>query len=283
MKSTVMAKNTFGVLLLGLLCAAPGFARDIETVLIVSIDALHPDALSEKTSPALHALMRPGGYTLEGKSVDPPKTLIAHTAMLTGLAPAENGKTDNDWKPGMPPVAKPTLFDDAKRRGFRTAFYYAKPKLGYLVSKAVDEHALARDDGVDHALAFFAKGGKRFVFLHVSGLENVGTEYGWLSPEYLDELSYIDLALTPLLESVNQRGAHLIVVTSDHAGHGRQHGTSHPDDYRLPLILAGERDLAPLPPGAYLITRLRGTVQQILAADEPPAVAAKIRDGVLTR
>jgi predicted AlkP superfamily pyrophosphatase or phosphodiesterase len=252
-------------------------------VLIVSIDALHPDALSEKTSPTLYALMRPGRYTLEGKSVDPPKTLIAHTAMLTGLAPEENGKMDNDWKPGMPRVARATLFDDAKRHGFRTAFYYAKPKLGYLVSKAVDAHALARDDGVDQAQAFFGKGGRRFVFLHVSGLENAGTDYGWLSPEYLDELSYIDLALAPLFEAVSQRGAHFIIVTSDHAGHDRQHGTSHPDDYKLPLIMAGERDLSPLPSGAYVITRLRGIVQQMLAADEPPAVAVKTRDGALAR
>jgi predicted AlkP superfamily pyrophosphatase or phosphodiesterase len=274
-----MIKNTIGILCLGLLFSVSGFARDVETVLIISIDALHPDALGEKTSPTLYALMRPGRYTLEGKSVDPPKTLIAHTAMMTGLAPEENGKTDNDWKPGMPPVSRSTLFDDAKRQGFRTAFYYAKPKLGYLVSDAVDEHALARDDGVDQARAFFGKGGKRFAFLHVSGLEDAGTDYGWLSPEYLDELSYIDMALAPLFEAVRKRGAYFIIVTSDHAGHDRLHGTSHPDDYKLPLIIAGERNLPPLPPGAYLITGLRGIVQQILAADEPPALAARIRHG----
>jgi predicted AlkP superfamily pyrophosphatase or phosphodiesterase len=278
-----MRKNTIGILCFGLLFAVPGFARDVESVLIVSIDALHPDALSETISPTLHALMRPGRYTLEGKSVDPPKTLIAHTAMMTGLAPEENGKTDNDWKPGMPPVARATLFDDAKRHGFRTAFYYAKPKLGYLVSKAVDEHALARDDGIDQAHAFFRKGGKRFAFLHVSGLEDAGTNHGWLSPEYLDELSYIDMALAPLFEAVSKRGAYFIIVTSDHAGHNRLHGSSHPDDYKLPLIIAGERDLPPLPSGAYLITGLRGIVQQILAAEEPPAVAAKMRDEIHVR
>lgn len=263
-----MAKNTIGILCLGLLFAVPGFARDIETVLIVSIDALHPEALSEKTSPTLYALMRPGHYTLEGKSVDPPKTLIAHTAMMTGLAPEESGKTDNDWKSGMPRVSKATLFDDAKRHGFRTAFYYAKPKLGYLVSKAVDEHALARDDGIDLAYAFFGKNGRRFAFLHVSGLEDAGTNYGWLSPEYLDELSYIDMALAPLFEAVSKRGTYFIIVTSDHAGHGRLHGTSHPDDYKLPLIIAGERDFPPLPPGTYLITGLRGIVQRMLTAAE---------------
>lgn len=258
-----------GILFFGLLFAMPAFARDVETVLIVSIDALHPDALSEKASPALHALMRSGRYTLAGKSVDPPKTLIAHTAMMTGLTPEESGKQDNDWKPGMPQVARETLFDDAKRRGFRTAFYYAKQKLGYLLSNAVDEHALAPDDGIDMARAFFSKGGRRFVFLHVSGLEDAGTDYGWLSPEYLKALSYIDLELAPLLDDVAKRGSYLIVVTSDHAGHERQHGTSHPDDFRLPLILAADHDLPPLSAGAFRITALKGILQQVLAPDAP--------------
>ena len=86
--------------LLSLLCAAPVWAGDAVSVLVVSIDALHPAALSEKASPALFALMQPGRYTLQGRSVDPPKTLIAHTAMLTGLSPEQNGKQDNDWQPG---------------------------------------------------------------------------------------------------------------------------------------------------------------------------------------
>jgi predicted AlkP superfamily pyrophosphatase or phosphodiesterase len=211
-----------GILCLGLMIALPAFAGQVETVLIVSIDAPHPDALSEKTSPTLYTLMRSGRYTLAGKSVDPPKTLIAHTAMMTGLTPEESGKRDNDWKPGNPQVARETLFDDARKRGFRTAFFYSKQKLGYLLSDAVDEHALARDDGIDLARAFFSKGGRRFAFLHVSGLEDAGTESGWLSPEYLDELAFIDQELALLLNDVGKRGAYLIVVTSDHAGHDRQ-------------------------------------------------------------
>jgi hypothetical protein len=179
---------------------APAFAREIEAVLIVSIDALHPAALSQKSSPTLYSLMRSGRYTLEGRSVTPPQTLIAHTAMLTGLTPEQSGKQDNDWRPGMPQVANETLLDLAKRRGFGTAYFYAKPKLGYLLSAGVDEHALARDGGVDMARAILGKPGKRFVFLHISGLEDAGTDSGWLSTDYLDELTYIDLMLAPLLE-----------------------------------------------------------------------------------
>ena len=262
--SWTSAMMNMGILCLGLIIAMPALAGEVETVLIVSIDALHPDALSEKNSPTLYALMRSGRYTLAGKSTDPPKTLIAHTAMMTGLTPEESGKRDNDWKPGMPQVARESLFDDARQRGFRTAFFYAKQKLGYLLSAAVDEHALARDEGIGLARAFFSKDGRRFVFLHLSGLEDAGTDSGWLSPEYLEELREIDLALAPLLNDAGKRGAYLIAVTSDHAGHDRLHGTSHPDDFRRPLIMVADRGLPPLAAGAFHITGLRDIIKQIV-------------------
>ena len=252
------------ILLLCLLCAAPVRAED-SAVLVVSIDALHPAALSEKNSPALHALMQAGRFTLNGRSVDPPKTLIAHTAMLTGLSPARNGKQDNDWHAGAARVSKATLFDDARRRGYRTAFHYAKPKLGYLASSAVDEHSLAPDDGIDKVAAFFRSGGRRMAFLHLSGLERAGVESGWLSTDYLEELAYIDMALAPLLEQLRQRGAHAIIVTSDHAGHERQHGTQHPEDFKLPLIVATNLARVPLlPKGIWNITALRHLVRDML-------------------
>ena len=236
-----------------------GFAAD--SVLVVSIDALHPAALSAKTSPTLQGMMLPGQYTLNGHSVDPPKTLIAHTAMLTGLPPRQNGKQDNEWQPGEARVALPTLFDDARRAGYRTAYYFSKPKLGYLVNTAVGEYGLAPHDGIERMRTFFRGEGKRFAFLHVSGLEWAGVESGWLSPDYLDELSLIDNALAPLFADLRQRGKFAIVVTSDHAGYEKLHGTDHPEGYKLPLILAGNLPRMPtLPDRPWLITELRTLV-----------------------
>lgn len=256
------------LLLFFFLFARPVLASEVETVLIVSIDALHPAALSDKTSPTLDRLMHSGRFTLQGRSVTPPQTLIAHTAMMTGLTPEQSGKQDNDWKPGQVQVARETLFDLAKQRGFRTAYFYAKPKLGYLISAAVDEHALARDDGIDRAQTFFGKPGRRFVFLHISGLEDEGADAGWLSEDYLDELAYIDMMLAPLLDDVAKRGRYLVLVTSDHAGHERQHGTSHPEDFKLPLIIAASQSLAPLASGVFNITELKQLLQKTLDATE---------------
>ncbi len=253
-----------GLIFSFVLLSACALARGADLVLVVSIDALHPAALSERSSPTLRALMRAGRFTLEGRSVDPPQTLIAHTAMLTGLPPERSGKRDNGWKPGAATVDRPTLFDDAKQAGLRTAFYYSKTKLGYLVSAAVDEHGLEPIDGIELVRAFLGATGKRLAFLHVSGLEWAGSDSGWLSPEYLDELKSIDAALAPLLDEVRRHPSYAIVVTSDHAGHGKSHGTQHPDDYKLPLIMDGSAPVLPsLPKGAWPVTELRALVQEL--------------------
>lgn len=248
--------------LIVLVLATKAFAAD--SILVVSIDALHPDALSADTSPTLHALMQRGRHTLQGRSVEPPKTLIAHTAMMTGLPPQRNGKTDNDWQPDEPRVAKPTLFDDARQAGYRTAYYYSKPKLGYLVNASVGAHGFEPHEGSERVRAFFRGTGKRFAFLHISGLEWAGGESGWLSQDYLGELTRIDMALAPLFAEVGRRGRHAIVVTSDHAGHDRLHGTDHPEDYKLPLILAGNVELPQLAPErTWSITELRALVRKL--------------------
>jgi predicted AlkP superfamily pyrophosphatase or phosphodiesterase len=209
-------------------------------VLVISVDGLHPDALSRAPMPRLLEVAAKGQVTLLGRSTVPPKTLIAHTAMVTGLAPEASGKTDNDWEPGEATVEARTLFHAAREAGYRTGYLYSKEKLGYLASAAVDVHALAPDDGIARARRLLAEPGKAFVFLHVSGLEFAGMRAGWLSPDYLAKARAIDGALAPLLDEVEARGSYLVVVTSDHACHGLEHGTGHPEDGRRPVLLRSD-------------------------------------------
>ncbi len=232
-----MRQQTFLCTMIFCLWAASLQAAPLKNVMIISIDALHPAALNETTTPVIYKEMRAGSYTLNGFSTNPPKTLVSHAAMLTGMGPDESGKSDNQWQPGEPTIDRQTIFNSAKRNGFLTGYYYSKLKLGYLVNESVDFHRWSREDAIDLAEAFVKKPGRHFVFLHVSGLDFVGPEYGWLSPEYMEELSYIDEYLTLLIISVKEQKNYLIIITSDHAGHGKIHGSQHPDDYRLPFII----------------------------------------------
>ena len=231
-----MYKRTFTYILIFCLWAAASNATSLKTVIIISIDALHPAALNAATTPTIYQEMTEGTYTLDGYSTNPPQTLISHTAMFTGLTPDKNGKMDNQWQSGEPTIQRKTIFDSAKRQGFQTGYFYSKEKLGYLVSNAVDVHRWSREGAIDFAETFVKKPGRHFVFLHVSGLDFVGPENGWLSAEYKEELSYIDDYLTPTIRSVKEQKNYLIIITSDHAGHDKIHGTQHPDDYKLPFI-----------------------------------------------
>lgn len=63
-----------GWLLLMLGCSSTALAQEPANILVVSIDALVPEALGDETSPFISELMRQGVYSLNGMSVDPPLT-----------------------------------------------------------------------------------------------------------------------------------------------------------------------------------------------------------------
>ena len=221
----------------------PGFsfAKEVQTVLIVSIDALHPKAIDPKASANIQRLLEQGVYTLDGNSTNPPLTLLSHAAMFSGIGPEKGGRADNTWQSGQPGIKEKTIFNDAKTKGFSTGFFYSKEKLGYLVNQAVDKHKLDSDFSVDNAMAFFkASEPKQFCFLHISGLDRTGPIEGWLSPGYMEELFFIDESIAPLIEMVKSKGSYLIIITSDHAGHETIHGSDHPDDAKLPLIMISD-------------------------------------------
>lgn len=209
-----------------------------QQIVVISIDALHPDAVTPTAAPLLHALAREGAANFDARSVTPPRTLVAHTAMITGLAPEDGGRTDNSWRPGESRVQGETLFHKAKALGYRTGFFYAKERLGHLVSPAVDESELTVFP--EQEALNFLQAEKAFAFVHLSGLDQAGPRFGWLSPEYMEELGFIDEYLRPLVAHLRKTDSYLLIVLADHAGHDKQHGTSHPEDFKIPLIIASD-------------------------------------------
>ena len=95
--------------------------------------------------------------------------------MFTGLSPRESGKVDSNWMPGEATIKHETIFYDAKANGFKTGYFFSKKKLGYLVNRARDEHAVSQDRAIYSSEAFI-KSVHRPV--HFMGLENIGLRPG---------------------------------------------------------------------------------------------------------
>ncbi|WP_303852674.1 alkaline phosphatase family protein [Seleniivibrio woodruffii] len=238
------------------------FAAEYRTVLLISIDALHPDAVSKVNSPNIMSLADNGAYSPLATSTNPPKTLIAHTAMLTGLKPSENGKTDNVWQTGEPTVSKSTLLSTAKNKGYQTFLIYSKQKLGYLKNSATDTEIFAKDEAVEKTAEVLDTSKKQFIFLHISGLDTEGPISGWMSAEYIDEFRFIDEQLGALFKKAMESPSVLIIVTSDHAGHDKIHGSDHPEDLKRPLaVYSSLKKINDIPESALKIDGLKKYIE----------------------
>jgi hypothetical protein len=242
-------------------------AKEIESVLIISIDALHPVALEAETSKTIYSVMKKGTFTLRGQSTSPPVTLLSHAAMFSGIDPNEGGRKENSWEPGQKQISSKTIFNDAKSKNFSTGFFYSKKKLGFLISDAIDQHQLDHNFSIENAMAFFEKPGrKKFCFLHVSGLDRTGPVEGWLSKGYMEELFFIDESLSSLVELITSKDSYLLIITSDHAGHGTIHGSDHPDDAKLPLVMISDiANLTQYQEMNYHVKDLKPMLKEILS------------------
>lgn len=237
-----MKKLFLVIMMMALVFNVSASENKYQTVVVISIDALHPDAVQRKDAPNIFKLIDYGFYSPAGTSTKPPKTLIAHTAMITGLSPELNGKKDNEWKKGDKKIDKPTMLDSAKQAGYETALIYSKQKLGFLSGASTDKEIFSGQDAVEKAVEFIDVTKQQFIFLHISGLDTEGPISGWMSPAYIDEFNFIDEQLGSLFDKLKKGSSSLIIVTSDHAGHEKIHGSDHPEDFKRPLIIWSSKE-----------------------------------------
>lgn len=81
----------------------------------------------------------------------------------------------------------------------------------------------------------------------------------------MEELFFIDRSLKPLIKLITSKPGYLIIITSDHAGHGTVHGSDHPEDARLPLVMVSDTvELAPYQGTSFHVTNLRSILNKIL-------------------
>jgi len=231
--------------------------------LIISIDALHPDAISKENSPFIFSLMERGWGIKNGKSIEPPLTLYNHAAMFTGLAPEKSGQKSNSWKKGEKRIVHETIFNNPFQMGMETSYFYSKPKLGYLVTDKIKRYSLSGLKTIEDAFVEIKSHQNTFTFLHVSGLDFSGKKDGWLSKPYMKIFKNIDHRLKVLIDYIIKKKRCIVIITSDHAGHGKKHGTDHPRDYMIPFIYYSDyKNLLKF--NNYRSTDLKGIVEKLM-------------------
>ncbi|MBI3912482.1 MAG: alkaline phosphatase family protein [Armatimonadetes bacterium] len=235
----------FLLALLGVLAPA-AFGAPAERVVIVSLDGARPDALQRARVPVMRQLWESGAHSWTAHAVLPSVTLPNHASMVTGLLPAGHGITWNDYKPRRGTLSVPTIFSVAREAGLRVALFAGKTKFRHLVAKdTLTRFSIpgvsAREIGAA-ATAYYRRYRPQLLFVHFPDPDSAGHFWGWMSAAQMRALADCDAAVGRLTAAIRSAGdweRTLFLITSDHGGHGRGHGSARAVDQLIPWIAAG--------------------------------------------
>lgn len=218
----------------------------IEHVVLISVDGLGPGALDRADTPVLDGLRRQGAYSARAQAVLPSVTLVNHASMLSGMKPEKHGITWNELDTELGLVNGPTVFSQASKAGLNTAMVVGKPKLEHLVLPgSVDTFIYAGFldvQMVDQALALIEAGLPDILFIHLPDVDSAGHATGWMSQGQLLAISMTDGLIGDIVAALEAGGyaeQTLLIVTSDHGGTGKAHGSAAPEDTTIPWLAVG--------------------------------------------
>ena len=214
-------------------------------VILISVDGMRPDGLQQCGNPYLDELKKMASYTFDARTVIPSVTLPCHMSMFHSVTPERHGITTNTYMAQVRPIN--VLFEQIKMAGGKSTMYYGWEPLrdvarpGSLISaEYVNAYAFDHTDGMltDRALNFMKLDKPDFCFLYmVETDEKGGHDSGWMTDTYLDYISHAISNVKRVIEETN--GEYTVIVTADHGGHGRSHGSEMPEDMTIPMIFFG--------------------------------------------
>lgn len=219
-----------------------------QKVILILADGLRPDAILSCGNPYGSRLLTLGSYSLEAKTVYPSITLPCHMSLFHSVPPERHGILTNTYTPFSRPVQG--LCERLRIHEKTSAFFYDWEELrdltrpsslsySFYISAEIYDYERADKMLTENALSYIASEKPDFAFVYLQLTDHAGHKYGWMSEEYQYACTQSLEKIRKLVECFNKE--YNIIVTADHGGHGRDHGSTMSEDMTIPLICIGER------------------------------------------
>jgi len=268
--------------------------RRIKSVVLFVVDGLRPDGLKKADTPCMDDLVNNGVYTFKAKTVMPSITLPCIASMFLGTEPKHHGITTNFWNPKAHSI--PSIIDLVHLEGMTaSSFYNWEPlrdlsKPGSLsASFFLDNCEEPQGDLEIARLAadYLSRSPTSFAFIYLGYTDAAGHKYGWMTDGYLEAIENADMAIERVLEAMDRSeaaGNTVFIVTSDHGGHEKTHGTEMREDLIVPWIISGSG----VPSGFELnepvnIIDTAPTIAALLGIDQPKEWTGRVISQVFTK
>jgi predicted AlkP superfamily pyrophosphatase or phosphodiesterase len=258
-------------------------------VVIISVDGLRPDAIAQVKPPLLTKLIQEGAYSAKARTVIPANTLPAHASMLTGVSPKRHKMWHDDLDRTKGDIRYPSIFARLHEKGGTSAMFFAKDKFLHIATDgAPDVVQKGKDNSMvvmKLACAEIRKNRTDLVFIGLPDPDSYGHMKGWMGPEYLKSVQKNDDCLRLLLQTLRDTGIladTTIILSADHGGHNRVHGTKNELDMTIPWLAWGRG----IRHGVKITTPVRtedtaATALKLLGIPLPADLEGKVVAGVL--
>jgi len=229
------------------LCTSALAEQKVQHVLIVSYDGGKPAVIQQSPVPVLMQVVKEGAHSWEAQTIFPSITLPSHTSMITGVGPEKHQVNWNNWVPEKGRIATPTAMQYAHKKGMRTALFAGKDKFMHLDQpESLDDFAIPSNKAkaiAEAAAANIVEKKPNLIFVHFPDSDSAGHRFGWGSPEQIQAFADQDVALNTLLTAIKTAGIAdetVLIISADHGGHDRTHGSDDPQDMIIPWITWGK-------------------------------------------
>ncbi len=221
----------------------------MKKVLLILADGMRPDSLEACGHPFISEILAHGTRYPAARTVMPSVTLPCHMSLFHSVAPERHGILTNTYVPQVRPVRG--LYEVLRAAGKKGAIFYDWEELKDLSRPGALSFStfLSGHDGgyeiADARLTALAKSyletdAPDFVFLYLGWPDCAGHDFGWMGEEYLRAVRGSWDCIETICRGLDDE--YLVIVTADHGGHGRSHGTELPEDMTIPILLS-HRDL----------------------------------------
>ena len=228
--------------------------RVTDHVIVISVDGLRADAIQKFHAATIERLMREGRYSLTAQTINTSLTLPSHTSMLTGVSEDVHHVTWNSDKTKEKGyVTVPTVFGLAHSAGFVTAAFFSKTKFHHLeVPSTLDYSVSPHGSGFNSMFSeervtgylgkYLEHASPNLTFVHIMEPDFIGHQFGWMGHMYGLAVREADLGVAQVIKEADAKfghGGYTLIVTADHGGHGKTHGTTDPRDLTIPWVVWG--------------------------------------------
>lgn len=227
-------------------------------VILMGFDGWSSTSFEASNMPYLKSIINGSASSFKKRSVLPTSSACNWASMFKGAGPEAHGYNEwNSRKPSFPPTAVnekgefPNIFSVLKENYpyAETGYFYQWEGMKYLFDlrnvnlvKQFPTSTLGSDEMSETAIEYIRKAKPALLAIIWDYPDVIGHSSGWDSLQFQEELSHLDSFIEETVKVCKEIGIYdqtLIIITSDHGGHSKTHGTINPSDLETPLILVG--------------------------------------------